>query len=244
MLSESAKPRKFAFKSGRKPILWASFILFLATVSLGSCNKSSSPGAANGFRPYSIQHAILHFEYFGSTRGTEDMYIDSFGRWEAHYTHSERITQDAFKPTITLAIKHGSMLTVVDSGRNQSVRFKDQPVDSLYRLSDFPSPEEEFANSFLKSGFQAAGDTVRLGIRMQIFEMANQPVKMYEWHGILVGKRVGPPGLGDELRLMSIDTTTPIDIARFLVPQTWPVHDIEPGELLPGAKPGQAPPTR
>ncbi len=213
--------------------------LLLLVLSVGSCNKASGPAALNSYRPYSIDHAIMHFENFGEVRGTEDLFIDSFGHLEAHYIHSEHATQKAFEATITLSIKHWATATIIDTGHGQTVRLKDVTLDSLYHLpsGDVPSAEEHFGSVFTQLGYHQAGDTTLAGIHMHIWQLASDPVFVFEWHGILVGRKIGPPGMGMELRLVSVDTTSAVDPARFQSPTTYPIRD------LASPPPGTVPPT-
>jgi hypothetical protein len=240
-------------------------LVVLAALAFISCHKSLPPEETNSFHPYSIRHAIIHQECFGDTRGTEDMFIDSFGRVEGHDIHSEHITENGIQPLINYSIKHEANMIIVDSIRQQAVQIKDPMIDSVFHLpeSEVPPPEEEFQNYFGGRGFRKVGTAVMAGITVNTWQHADRPVFLYEWHGIMVARKAGTADLGNELRLISIDTVTPIDPARFEVPGGYPIKDMtapppggrrpqqtpddrsspdnSPGDQSPGQSPGGSP---
>ena len=209
----------------RKRIVWA---LFFCCVAAAGCSRHLPPGEHNNFHPYGVEHAALHFEYFGDIRGTEDLFVDSFGAREAHIIHSELITDDGFRPTITYSIRTGSDLTIVDSVQHAEIKLIDRMMDSVYHLlpSQVPTPQGEFANVFTPKGFHLTGDTTILGLNAHIWAHHGTPGFMLEWRGLVVGSKDIIEGHEHELRLLSIDTTTPIDPARFIPPLGFPVHDL------------------
>ncbi|HZK76994.1 MAG TPA: hypothetical protein VFD13_08810 [Candidatus Kapabacteria bacterium] len=209
-------------------------LLFCGVASAG-CSRHLPAGEHNNFHPYGVEHAALHFEYFGDIRGTEDFFIDSFGTREAHIIHSELITDKGFRPTITYSIRTGSDITVVDSVQHVEVKLLDRMMDSIYHLlpSQVPTPQAEFGNVFVPKAFHLAGDTTILGLKADIWEHHGTPGFMLEWRGLVVGSMDINEGHEHELRLISVDTTNPIDPARFVPPSGFPVHDV--------TKPGGAP---
>ena len=200
-------------------------LALLATV-LSSCHQQLPPGTMNEYRPYGIRHAIVHMEYFGNARGTEDLYIDSFGRMEAHAIHTERATERGFSQTVTYTVKRGSSVVIIDSILMREVHMVDSMADSLFRLTGTVPPSEEVVvNTLLSLGFGTIGTATRCGIPITIWKKSDAPVFLQEFRGILVGRMAGTPEEGEEMRLISIDTVTPIDRARFEVPKGFPVVD-------------------
>jgi hypothetical protein len=215
-------------------ILFGCFAAASLAAGVG-CSRKLPPDEHNNFHPYDVRHAILHYEYFGDIRGTEDLYEDNFGTREAHITHSELITEQGFRPTITYSVRIGSNLTVVDSVKQMEVKMIDRTVDSVSHLlpSDVPSPEVEFQKVFGTRGFQQTGDTTILGLRAHVWTHLGTSDYMLEWRGLLIGSKDNNGGHDHELRLLSIDTTSPIDPARFVPPSGFPVRDLT--HIVPGA---------
>src|SRR5579872_982822 len=209
-------------------------LLLLCGLASAGCSHHLPPGEHNNFHPYAVRHAILHFEYFGDIRGTEDFFIDSFGAREAHLIHSELVTDKGFLPTITYSIRKGSNLVVIDSVQHVEIKLVDRMIDSAYHLlpSQVPTPQAEFANVFTPKAFYLAGDTTVLGLKAHIWEHHGTPGILLEWRGLVVGSKDVIEGHEHELRLLSIDTTNPIDPARFVPPSGFPVHDLtKPGSV-------------
>jgi len=202
-------------------------ILIGSILILAGCSRELPPGSRNNFRPYGIQHATLHFEYYGDVRGTEDLFIDSFGSVEAHIIHSEAATEQGFRPTYRDIIRSAGELTIVDSVRHVEVKMIDRTMDSLYRLeSSVPTAEEAFANNFKARGYQLSGDTTVLGLRAHVWERMGTNESVLEWRGIAIGNAEEFPGHLQELRLTSIDTVSPVPAGRFVPPPGFPVRDL------------------
>lgn len=206
-------------------------LLFCFLTSAG-CSHHLPPGEHNNFHPYAVRHAILHFEYFGDIRGTEDLIVDSFGAREVHIVHFEIASEKGFIPRINYIVRTGADLDVVDSVRRVEVKLIDRPLDSLEHLlpGNIPTVEEAFRNNFVPPGYSAAGDTTVLGLKAHVWTNPHIPSYLIEWSGILIGKGDEVGGRVHELRLMSIDTTTPVDPARFIPPSGFPIRDLtKPG---------------
>ena len=223
----------------RSPIYFlAVFILPLLSLS---CTRDN---AKNGFHPYDIQHGALHFEFFGDTRGTDDLFFDRFGDREAHVTHSEIITDKEFRPSVKYVVLTKGNVIVVDSARFETVRLKDKISDSLYRLSpgDVPTAEEQFAIAFGKQGFVQRADTLirtqGVVIKAHVWQLAEMPSFVFEFKGLIVGNYSNVNGHINELRLVSIDTVNAIDTMRFIPPNGFPIKDMtKQGSNLPNNQP-------
>ena len=202
-------------RAGRKAL----FIL-LAAVAFVACGKSGK----QKFRPYGVQRAHLHFEFFGSSRGYEDLFIDSFGALETHFVHQDLVSKNEVKTIKLMIVKRGADLTIVDSQLLAESKTKDTRLDSLYQLSpgDAPSSEEEFASYFKEGRFHKIGDTTVLGLKANVWEQAEDPVYVIEWRGVMIGRKVSIIGPEMELRLASVDTTSPIDPKLFIAPTGLP----------------------
>ena len=92
-------------KEERHSVPRSMFACLTILLAIAGCSRELPPGERNNFHVYGVGHASLHFEYFGDTRGTEDLYEDSSGLREAHIVHSELITAKAFHPTITYTVR-------------------------------------------------------------------------------------------------------------------------------------------
>ncbi len=215
----------------RKLALARTLCLTLLALAIGSCHRSNGP-QENGFHPYAIRHATLHFEYEGTARGREEMYIDSFGILEAKWVHSEvqekKDDKEGFRTTSVYTTKHRAQVTIVDSEKKMEIHIKDTRFDSLYRLDkdDVPSPEQVFSEYFTKLKYHVVCDTIVLGIHAKKWQQEEQPMFVVESGGIILGNQFGPAGLGFGLRLVSIDTVSPIDPSRFVAKSDYPIQNI------------------
>ena len=191
-----------------------------------------------------MEHASLHFEYFGFTRGSEDIYEDSSGLREGHDIHSEAITEKAFHPTNTYTVREGSRVTAVDSVKMVEVLRIDKTMDSLFHLpsGDIPTPDDQFASAFKQRGYVLRGDTNILvsgmSLKAHIWQLSERPSYLFEFKGLIVGNKANINGQENELRLMAIDTTSPIDAARFEPPHAFPLMDLtKESSNSPGSQP-------
>jgi hypothetical protein len=190
-----------------------------AALLVNGCKKSGDT-----FHPYGVKRAIMHFEFLGASRGYEDLFIDSFGVLEAHFVHADMVGPKEVKTIKMLSIKQGPSITVVDSMILAESTEKDSRLDSLYHLSasNAPSPEEEFTSFFKEGRFHKVADTTVLGLHAHLWQQAEDPVYITEWEGIVIGRKVSSVGPDLELKLVSVDTTTPIDRKVFVAPTGLP----------------------
>jgi hypothetical protein len=197
----------------------------LYVVSCAPREQPEEKAVANGFKPYGVEHATLNFEYGGMTRGTETLWIDSFGLAEARMIHSEQITEEGFRPRKNYSIKSGASVTIIDSGLGKAFHFTEPLIDSLLKLpaGSVPSSEEQFKRYFAQIGYTHIGDTVLAGLPSQIWKQRDVPNYLFSWRAIIVGKHTDTPAGPIDLVLRSVDTTSPIDRARFIVPAGLPI---------------------
>jgi hypothetical protein len=221
-------------------LIFAFWLLSLSMIA--GCSHEKGP--MNNFHPYGINHAALHLEYFGETRGTDDLFFDNFGKREAHIMHSEVITDKGFRPTFTYSARNFATVTAVDSIKLTAVRLIDKTYDSLFHLSpgDVPTPEQQFASFFGSQGFVRRGDTVirAQGVTLDahVWQQSEQPSYLYEYRGLVVGNYANIGGHVNELRLVSIDTVNAIDTMRFAPPNGFPLRDLtKQGSNLPNGQP-------
>ena len=66
-----------------------------------------------------------------------------------------------------------------------------------------------------------------LNLKSHVWQLGGQPSYLFEFKGLLVGRMSNMDGHENDLRLISIDTTSPIDPARFDPPHGFPVMDRE-----------------
>ncbi len=217
---------------------------FAVIVMIASCSRPLPPGERNNFHYFGVQHASLHLEYFGDMRGTEDLFEDSSGLREAHLVHSELITEKEFHPTMTYTVRDMGHVTVVDSVKVQELRVIDKTSDSLFHLpnGDVPTPEDQFASYIEQGGFHLLGDTNILAgsmsLKAHVWQLGEQSSYIFEFKGLVVGRKDILDGQENDLRLLSIDTTSPIDPARFEPPHGFPVMDrTKPRPNRPGSEP-------
>ena len=207
-------------------------VFFLLVLSAIAGCSGGDKGPVNNFHPYGIRHAAMHLEYFGLTRGTDDLFFDNFGEREAHIAHSEIITDKDFHPTITYSVRNLANVTVVDSVKMDAVRLIDKTYDSLYHLSpgDMPTYEEQFKGFFGNRGYVMRGDTTirtpGVTLHAHVWQQGEMPSYIYEFNGLVVGNYININGNTNELRLVSIDTVNAIDTARFVPPVGFPLRDM------------------
>jgi hypothetical protein len=191
-------------------------VLGVTLLSAVGCKRSGP------FHPYGVQHAKMHFEFLGSSRGYEDLFVDSFGVLEAHFIRQDIVGQQDIKNVHVMIVKHGPMITVVDSGMLAESTTKDPRLDSLYKLSNGPGPEEEFSAFFKEGRFHKVGDTTILGLKAHIWQQGEASAYLTEWQGIVIERRIS--GMGPEMytKLISVDTSSAIDPKMFIPPTGLP----------------------
>jgi hypothetical protein len=211
------------------------FAWFVIVLAIAGCSRELPPGERNNFHAFGVQHASVHLEFLGETRGTEDVYEDSSGLREVHIVHYELITEKAFQPTVTYTARDLIHVTVVDSVKRQEVRLIDKSADSLFHLpyGDVPTPEGQFANYFEQRGYVLRGDTniiaSGMNLKSHVWQLGEQSAYIFEFKGLLVGRLSNIDGHENDLRLLGIDTTSPIDPSRFEPPHGFPVMDMTKG---------------
>jgi hypothetical protein len=220
------------------------FVGIVIVLAIAGCSRQLPPGERNNFHPFGVEHASLHFEYFGFTRGSEDLYEDGSGLREVHDIHSEAITEKGFHPTSTYTVRDVSHTTTVDSVKMVEVRLIDKTMDSLFHLpnGDIPTPDGQFGSTATQRGYALRGDTIivasGVSIKAHIWQLGVQQSFLFEFKGLIVGNKANINGNENELRLMAIDTTSPIDPARFEPPHGFPVMDLtKESSNSPGSQP-------
>lgn len=139
--------------------------------------------------------------------------------------HAEQITSEGFRPRRNYSIKSGASVTIIDSGLGKAFHFQEPLIDSLMKLpaGSVPSPDEQFRRYFTQIGYLHIGDTVLAGLPAQVWKQSSMPNYLFAWHGVVIGKHLDTPDGSIDLILRTVDTTSPVDRSRFVVPRGIPI---------------------
>src|SRR5690349_4397509 len=122
-------------------------VLFMtAAVFAGGCKKNAGPssGTVNEFKRYPYERFHLTYEYTGDLRGTEELFVSGYGKYEARYSKFEILTPEAIRPIDNSSITRMSDIYVINYLEKSVMHDHVAQLDSLYHLgaNDIPSSQE------------------------------------------------------------------------------------------------------
>src|SRR5579883_1346357 len=161
-------------------------VLTLACVGCGN-DRNSPP---NNFHRYYYKNIHLTYNLVGDARGTEDLYIADYGKYEARYSKYEALTEKGVKPVDNAGITRFTDSYEVDYLNKTVLHTRVTSLDSLYHLSEgsIPSPDEYVAASMHDNAFRNDGtDTVR-GVGATVWYQHDSEMKLWVWHSLLLKK--------------------------------------------------------
>jgi hypothetical protein len=211
------------------------FCCFIALAIYSGCKKGPEPGQVNSFKRYSIKNVHLTLKHSGDSRGTEEIYIADYGKFEARVSNIEMFRGQGMMPRQSIDLTRGAELYNVNMLNHQVRHQHNQMLDSMYHLSegDIPSPNEFYQTQMKASFFKLEGTDTALGRQAERWFQNDSKATFWIWKTLPIQQRyvTGDGFLG--ITMVALDTNWVVDTNYFNVPtQGFDTHDIGPNEQL------------
>ncbi|HET9137227.1 MAG TPA: hypothetical protein VFO76_11355 [Candidatus Kapabacteria bacterium] len=211
------------------------FCCFIALAIYSGCKKGPEPGQVNSFKRYSFKNAHLTLKHSGDSRGTEELYIADYGKYEARVSNIEMFRGEGLMPRQSIDLTRLAELYNVNM-LNHQVRHQHNPMlDSLYHLpeSDIPSPTEFYQTQMKGNYFKFEAVDTALGYKAERWYQPESKALFWIWNTLAI-KQMYSTGNGFiGITMVALDTNWVVDTNYFNVPgKGFDVHDIGPNEQL------------
>ena len=156
-----------------------SLIAVLLLAAIGCGNDRSGP--TNSFRRYDYKNIHLRYDLVGDARGTEDLYIADYGKYEARYSKYEALTEKGPRPVDNAGITRLTDAYEVDFIGKTVSHTHVTSLDSLYHLSESstPSPDEYVSSSMHDNTFRNDGTDTTNGFTATVWHQHESDMKLW-----------------------------------------------------------------
>lgn len=186
------------------------------------CKKGgeANSGHFNNLKRYPYERAHVVYEYTGDVRGTEDIFISDFGRYEARYSKVEIFSKQGIKPSDNGAITRLADQYTFDLAQRTATHDHPPTLDSLYHLEGnaIPTPQEYFEFEMKRNFFHSAGSDIIAGKPATRWEQDNASLTIWMWNSFLLRKRASSESGTMDMVIKSIDSLWTVDTTKFSLP--------------------------
>lgn len=169
-------------------------ILLLSAILIFAITQTS----AQNYKRYYFKSGIIEYKYDGKTQGTETVYFDDYGYYEAVYTETVTKMMGIKAKVKTATITIGDDRYEIDFNENTAVKMKN-PLGKALAESKLDWVENS-KKALQHMGFQKTGTGTVLGKTCDIWEGTG---KAWVWKGLT---------LKTEVRVMGLTTVTATDV--------------------------------
>src|SRR5579872_1890831 len=197
-------------------------LLFIAAFFLSACGKKSGDfsGPLNSFKRYPYEDFHISYEISGDGRGTEEIYVSGYGKYEAQYSKTEIFGSRGISQEDHTLITKVADVYAIDNLQRVYVHNHVNGLDSLFHLDakDIPTPaqftEAEMKNNLLKNTGQ---DSIAGKIALR-WQLTDGNLTMWTWNGILLKKFAGSGENNITMMIKNFDSTWVVDTTKFMIP--------------------------
>jgi len=198
-------------------------ILLCANVIVSGCKKTGEPysGPINSLKRYPFEHFHLTYGFSGDARGSEEVFVAGYGRYEAQINKSEILTAKGVQSANHTIITRFADMYSLDYSRRNLQHIHSGYLDSLYHLdqSDVPSPQQYLEFEMKRNLLKNTGFDTVAGKTVQRFQLIDGNMTMWIWNGMLLRKYAGSQEGYLDMKVTSIDTLWTVDTTKFTIPQ-------------------------
>jgi hypothetical protein len=189
------------------------------------CKKSGEPfsGPINQMKRYPYERIHLTYEYSGDVRGTEDLFVSGYGKYEARHSKFEMFTDQGLKQSDNGSISRLSDMYKVDYALQKALHEHSRLLDSLYHLdnNDIPSPQAYLESDMKKNYFKSSGIDTVFGKPATKWEQADGIMTLWIWNGLLLRRHATSAEGSLDMKIKEIDTLWTIDTTKFSIPSEF-----------------------
>jgi hypothetical protein len=202
--------------------LYTVLLMVISALLAAGCKKSGEPeaGSVNAFKRYPYERFHLTYEYGGDLRGTEELFVSGFGKYEARYSKFDVLTPEAIQPMDNGSVTRISDNYVFDFMQKSIVHDRLGSLDSLYHLDekDIPSLQENLETEMRKNFFRNTGTDTLSGKLTTRWQKIDGGMTLWIWNSILFRKQVTSDKGGMDMRIKTIDSLWTVDTTKFSIP--------------------------
>ncbi|MDP4219625.1 MAG: hypothetical protein Q8916_08015 [Bacteroidota bacterium] len=200
-----------------------SFLLLAAgilTLGLGAGCKKSDSASLNGLKRYPYERLHVTYEYTGDVRGTEDLYVSGYGKYEARYSKLDLLAGQTIRSVDNAAITRIGETYSIDFTQNRGSHDHSSSIDSLYHLSesDIPSPQEYLESEMKKNFFKKVGTDIIAGKPATRWQQMDGDLIVWVWNSILLRKEINSAANTLDMTVKNIDSLWTVDTTKFAIP--------------------------
>jgi hypothetical protein len=195
------------------------------------CKKNGEPfsGPPNEMKRYPYERFHLTYEYSGDVRGTEEMFVSGYGKYEARYSKFDVLTPQEIHSSDNGAITRIADIYTIDFSKMLAIHEHSRSLDSLYHLegSYIPSSKEYIEAEMKKKYFQNVATDIIEGKPALKWQEIDGHLTLWIWNGLLLRRHASSPEGSLEMKIKSIDTLWVVDTTKFSVPKGFTVKEAE-----------------
>ena len=214
------------------------FCVITALLAFG-CKKSGEPfsGPPNDLKRYPYERLHVSYEYSGDVRGTEDLFVSGYGKYEIRQSKFDIFTPKEVHSSNTGTITRFADIFTMDFSQMRAIHDHPRFLDSLYHLegNDIPSPQEYMETDLKRNYFKNTGIDIIAGKPTTRWEQIDGNLTLWIWNGLLIRKHANSENGSLDMTIKNIDTLWVVDTTKFIVPAGFTVIEAEKLKHAPDA---------
>ena len=216
--------RYFRIQLFNKVLFWV-----LPGLLVFGCKKSGEPfsGPLNELKRYPYERFHLTYEYSGDVRGTEEMFVSGYGKYEARHSKFEIFSDQGVHASDNGSLSRLTDLYKIDYVLRRALHEHSRPLDSLYHLNadNIPSPQAYLESEMQRNYFKNSGIDTMLGKPATRWQHADNIMTLWVWNGLLLRRQTSSAEGSLDMKIREIDTLWTVDTAKFSIPSGFTVTE-------------------
>jgi hypothetical protein len=220
VFKEHKKMKNSAFIFFRNVLLGITFVL-----NFGGCKKSadSYSGPLNSFKRYPYKNFHVSYDISGDGRGTEEIYVSDYGRYEAQFSKTDIFAENRITSEDHTLLTRISDIYTLDNQNKTYLHNHLNALDSIFHLdaSDIPTSHQYMEASMKSTLMKNTGTDTVDGKLASRWQLTDGFLTIWMWNDILLRKTAGSKDGSITMNIKSMDSLWTVDTTKFMMPKGY-----------------------
>ena len=172
-------------------------------------------GQAQNFKRYPFKSGIIHYQFEGKTTGTEVLYFDEYGKYEARYTKTMTKVFGVLTKEDKISLLKEAEQIEYDRLTNEYTQMTN-PLYESFSQNESLNYEEFGEDAIEKMGYRKIGQSTVLGKECDVW---NGIGKLYTWRALTLKLEMKVMGVNFVQTATNLKLDVPIEASLFDLPE-------------------------
>jgi hypothetical protein len=204
-------------------------LCFGAMLFAASCKKTGEGASTqlNTMKRYPIERFHLTYQYGGDFRGTQELFVSDFGRYEARRSKFDLFTSKELRSSDNGSITRIFDIYSIDYAAHTVAHDKSPYLDSAYHIdqNEISTPQQFLESEMKKNFFRNTGIDTIAGKPATKWQQVDGSMTLWIWNCILLRQHSNSDKSTLDMMIKNIDTLWVVDTTKFSIPAGFTITE-------------------